>query len=60
MLVEFKIWLDNEIEELKQIHTESNVFVWGKYAEAVRIRAMMMQIERELEKEREQDVQKDT
>lgn len=41
---ELKRWLDDEIEKLENETSESNQFIWGKHAEAIRIRAMMCQI----------------
>lgn len=35
----FMTWLNEEIKNLENEHTESNQFIWGKHAEAVRIRA---------------------
>jgi len=50
---ELKRWLDDEIEKLENEHTESNQFIWGKHAEAVRIRAMMCQIYKKEQKDKD-------
>ena len=41
---EFKKWLDEEIEKIKDTQNESNMFVHGKLSEATRIRAMYLQM----------------
>ena len=47
----FMTWLNEEIKNLENEHTESNQFIWGKHAEAVRIRAMMCQIYKKEQKD---------
>jgi len=37
-------WLNEEVEELTLAKPENHMFLWGRYNEAVRIRAMMHQI----------------
>ena len=43
--MEFKEWLDAEIEKIKNCRDESNLFIQGKLSEAMRIRAMWLQME---------------
>ena len=46
----FRAWLDEEIENLKPIRDEAPMFIHGKFSEAIRIRAMLCQIDKECEK----------
>ena len=48
---DFKRWLDEEIKHLEAEQSEHNLFVWGKYSEAVRIRAMMRRMDAERKKD---------
>ena len=46
MLKDFKAWIDTEIKDLARY--QENNMMWGKQAEAIRIREMLRQYEEKL------------
>ena len=45
MSEKFMEWLNSEIESLESTTDENNMFIHGKYSEAVRVRAMICQMD---------------
>ena len=59
MSEKFMEWLNSEIESLESTTDENNMFIHGKYSEAVRVRAMICQMDakhKTIEKERVEEV----
>ena len=52
---EFKEWLNEEIEAIKDTSSDNNLFCQGKLSEAIRIRAMLCQIDKECNKDADKE-----
>ena len=53
MIEEFINWLTDEIEGMRPVRDEEPMFIHGKFSEAIRIRAKLLQMIKEKEKKRE-------
>ena len=59
MITKFMEWLNSEIKKLENVKDEEQMFIQGKYFEAVRIRATICQMDKEEKKEKEKKKEKE-
>ena len=50
-LIIFREWLEDEIAAIEGARDEDSLFIHGKLSEAIRIRAMLCQIDKECNKD---------
>lgn len=50
MIEKFIEWLNDEIDNIRPVRDEEPMFIHGKFSEAIRIRAKLLQMIKEKEK----------